>query len=92
MKGRSTRKTGGTVVKDAPVTTAYAGGGSNVAKEAAKRKRGGKAMEKMAGMKAKMNMGRKPRKSGGKVLGGTEWASAQGEGSKPAGRVTDGSV
>jgi hypothetical protein len=49
----------------------YAGGGSNVASEAKSKaegfKRGGKTMKAM-GEKAKMNAGRKPRKSGGGVM------------------------
>lgn len=87
MKGRSGRKTGGTVVKNSPVTTAYSGGDSNVAKEArAARKKGGKVM----GEKAKMNMGRAPRKSGG--ICSADWTAAQGPGTSPPGRVTDGSL
>ena len=49
----------------------YAGGQSNVASEAKNKtegfKRGGKTV-KMDGKKAKADMGRKPRMSGGKVL------------------------
>jgi len=49
----------------------YAGAGSNVAKEAKNKaegfKRGGKTMKAM-GEKAKMNAGRKPRRSGGGVM------------------------
>jgi len=56
----------------------YAGGSSNVASEAKSKsegfKRGGKTV-KMMGGKAKADMGRKPRMSGGKVM-----SSASGPG------------
>jgi hypothetical protein len=56
----------------------YAGGSSNVAAEAKNKsegfKRGGKTV-KMSGDKAKADMGRKPRMSGGKVM-----SSASGPG------------
>ena len=84
MRGRIARKTGGTVVKDAAPKMVYAGADSNVAKEAKQRKRGGKTMGKADGEKAKMDMGRKPRKSGGR-LAGADWSAAQ-KGTAPAGR------
>ena len=87
MRGRIARKTGGTVVKDVAPRTVYAGKDSNVAKEAVKRKAGGKTMGKADGEKAKMDMGRKPRKSGGR-LAGNDWAAAQ-KGTAPAGRKMD---
>lgn len=76
MKGKVQK---GTKANDAPVSTVYAGGSSNVAKEAHNKaegfKRGGKAhkgkhhMEhKLHGAAAKAHAGRKPRKSGGGVL------------------------
>jgi len=84
MRGRIARKTGGTVVKDKAPTMVYAGKDSNVAKEAKQRKAGGKTMGKADGEKAKMDMGRKPRKSGGR-LAGNDWSAAQ-KGTAPAGR------
>jgi hypothetical protein len=87
MRGRIARKTGGTVVKDKAPGTVYAGKGSNTAKEAVQRKAGGKTMGKAEGMKAKMDMGRKPRKSGGR-LAGNDWEAAQ-KGTAPAGRKMD---
>lgn len=84
MKGRIARKTGGTVAKNKAPTDVYAGAGSNVVKEAKKRKHGGKTMDKAEGEKAKAHMGRKPRKSGGR-LAGNEWAAAQ-HGTAPKGR------
>jgi len=65
----------GKTVKDAKVTTAYAGGDSNVAKESRMGtdgfKKGGRAKKdagKAAGLMSKAHAGRKPRKSGGGVF------------------------
>lgn len=62
----------------------YAGGGSNVAKEASSKaegfKKGGKAV-KMAGDKAKAHAGRKPRMSGGKVLSSASTGTARSKSS-----------
>ena len=65
----------GKTVKDTKVTKAYAGGDSNVAKEAHSDtdgfKKGGRAkkhMGKAAGLMSKAHAGRKPRKSGGGVF------------------------
>lgn len=73
---------------DAPVTRAYAGGDSNVAKEAHDRsenfKRGGRAKKnvgKVDGPDAMRNAGRKARASGGRLLssasGGTPRKAAE---------------
>jgi hypothetical protein len=65
--------------------TAYAGGDSNVARDAMKGdsgfKRGGKTGMKAGGMMSKAHAGRKPRKSGGGVFSS---ASGSGESRKPA--------
>ncbi len=46
----------------------YAGGNSNVAKEAAEKKHGGKVVDKPEGKKAKARMDKRPRRaSGGRV-------------------------
>lgn len=46
----------------------YAGGNSNVAKEAAEKKHGGKVVEKPEGKKAKHRMDKRPRRAhGGRV-------------------------
>lgn len=65
----------GKKVSDTKVTTAYAGGNSEVAKEAkagtAGFKKGGRAkksMGKAEGLMSKAHAGRKPRKSGGGVF------------------------
>lgn len=56
--------------KDTAPSEAYAGGGSNAAKELKERKRGGRAQRKfggkISGAPAPANAGRKPRKSGGR--------------------------
>ena len=62
----------------------YAGGQSNVAAEAKNKaegfKRGGKTV-KMDGKKAKADMGRKPRMSGGKVLSSANPGTPRGKSS-----------
>jgi hypothetical protein len=62
----------------------YAGGSSNVASEAKNKsegfKRGGKTV-KMTGSKAKADMGRKPRMSGGKVLSSASAGTPRGKSS-----------
>lgn len=94
MKGRMKRATGGVnqAAQDAGKKNLRYTYQSNVQDEAEERKRGGKVGMKAKGDKAKANMGRMPRKSGGKVLGGTEWAAAQGKGKAAPGRTTDGSL
>lgn len=84
MKGRSKHNTGGVAAKNEAPKVIYAGEGSETAKAAVKRKRGGKTMHKAEGEDAKMHAGRKPRKSGGR-LAGNDWASAQ-RGTAPKGR------
>lgn len=92
MKGRSGRKTGGVVAKNKKPEMAYAGGDSNVAKEADEYKRGGKAIGKMKGEKAKAHMGRAPRKSGGRAGSNMNPLSSAAKGTPPAGRKMDGSL
>lgn len=60
---RARHKKGGVMVANPPVTDAYAGGDSNVVKEAKRRRHGG-ACE---GAKPKMHLGRPGRKSGGRI-------------------------
>lgn len=70
MKGKGQHKLGNPLPKSLSGDF-YAGGQSEVAKEAKDKsegfKRGGKTV-KMDGKKSKADMGRKPRMSGGKVL------------------------
>ena len=56
------------------------------AKEAEARKRGGKAVGKVAGMAAKMHMGRKPRKAGGRVGADSSPLSSAHSGTPAKGR------
>ena len=79
---------------------------SNVNKEAEERKSGGRTKHRAArksggkaahhdmhvhGEHAKHHAGRKPRKSGGRLLGGSDWAKAQ-KSTPPAGRNVSGSI
>jgi len=71
MKGRKNRATGGVAPKDPAPKEVYAGEGSNVVKEALKRKHGGKVdgkdMGKVEGGKARLRLDRPGRKMGGRV-------------------------
>lgn len=71
MKGKMKRAGGGVVPTDEAPREVYAGGGSNVVKEADERKKGGpvkaKKEVKMHGMKTKMRLDRPGRKMGGRV-------------------------
>jgi hypothetical protein len=62
---RARHKKGGVVVASPPVTDAYAGGNSTVAKIAKERKHGGKV--EVDGKKPKMHLGRPGRKTGGRI-------------------------
>jgi len=83
MKGKVKLQTGKNPDKSLGGTF-YAGGGSNVAKESADKsegfKRGGKTV-KMVGAKAKADMGRKPRMSGGKVMSSAAAGTPRGKSS-----------
>jgi hypothetical protein len=68
------RASGGRTVENPPVKTAYAGGSSNVVKEAMERKHGGRTKKEekhekhhVEGHKAKMHLGRPGRKTGGRI-------------------------
>jgi|DEB0MinimDraft_3_1074331.scaffolds.fasta_scaffold05473_5 hypothetical protein len=78
MKNRKRREAGGVNLaaddlRDRPMEYTK---DSNVNREALERKRGGKSVGKAMGDKAKMNVGRKPRKSGGR-LATADWSAAQ---------------
>jgi hypothetical protein len=78
MKGRKNRASGGGMDSPSMGTREYEQDLSSnpesrvnapkITKAAEERKRGGKAMGKVAGMAAKAHMGRKPRKAGGRVV------------------------
>ena len=94
MKGRKTRATGGVnlAAEDLATRPMEYTKDSNVNRAALQRKRGGKTMSKMIeGNMSKADMGRKPRKSGGR-LAGEDWRAAEGKGTPAKGRTTDGDV
>jgi hypothetical protein len=96
MKGRKNRASGGGMdspsmgtreyeqdIRDVPEMRVNA---PKIAKEAEARKRGGKAVGKVAGMAAKMHMGRKPRKAGGRVGADSSPLSSAHSGTPAKGR------
>ncbi len=98
MKGRIKRGTGGVNEaeadeKDKPTDR---NAPNKVASEAeemkkggrAKRKHGGKTEHKAEGEKAKMHMGRKPRKSGGKATSDANPFTSARSGKQPPGHTT----
>ena len=93
MKGRKTRATGGVnlAAEDLRTRPMEYTKDSNVNRAALQRKRGGKTMSKMIeGDMSKADMGRKQRKSGGR-LAGEDWRAAE-KGTPAKGRTTDGNV
>lgn len=78
MKKYTKKNTGGVVAKDTAPSEVYAGGGSNVVKEAKARKRGGKAMGKVHGDKAPKRADRMARKSGGSCVDNPMSSAAKG--------------
>lgn len=93
MKGRSKRASGGVneMSQDAAKKNMRYTYQSNVQDEAEERKRGGKTV-KMSGDKAKMNAGRKPRKSGGRTGSNMNPLSSAASGTPPKGRNVSGSL
>ena len=89
MKGR---KTGGVVVKDAASKPARRNSAPKIMDAAEALKRGGKAIGKMKGEKAKAHMGRAPRKSGGRTGSNMNPLSSAAAGTPPKGHKTDGSL
>ena len=94
MKGRSKRASGGVneMAQDAAKKNMRYTFQSNVNDEAEERKRGGKTVGKMAGAKAKMNAGRKPRKSGGRTGSNMNPLSSAASGTPGKGRNVSGSL
>ena len=94
MKGRSKRASGGVneMAQDAAKKNMRYTYQSNVNDEAEERKRGGKTVGKMAGEKAKMSMGRKPRKSGGRTGSNAAPLSSAAKGTPAPGRNVSGSL
>jgi hypothetical protein len=98
MKGRKNRASGGGMdspsmgtreyeqdMREAPESRVNA---PKITKAAEERKRGGKAVGKVAGMAAKMHMGRKPRKAGGRVGADSSPLSSAHSGTPAKGRHT----
>jgi hypothetical protein len=98
MKGRKNRASGGGMdspsmgareyeqdIRDVPEMRVNA---PKIAKAAEERKRGGKAVGKVAGMAAKAHMGRKPRKSGGRIGSDSSPLSSAHGGTPAKGRHT----
>lgn len=96
MKGRKNRASGGGMdspsmgvreyeqdMREAPESRVNA---PKITKAAEERKRGGKAVGKVAGMAAKMHMGRKPRKAGGRVGADSSPLSSAHSGTPAKGR------
>jgi hypothetical protein len=98
MKGRSARKDGGPtkgvneMAEDAKKKNMRYTFQSNVNDEAEERKRGGKTVGKVKGMKAKANMGRSARKSGGRTGSNMNPLSSAAKGTSAPGRDTSGSL
>ena len=94
MKGRSKRASGGVneAAEDKAKKNMRYTFQSNVNDEAEERKRGGKTMGKMDGKKAKANMGRAARKSGGRAGSNMNPLSSAAKGTPAPGRNVSGSL
>jgi hypothetical protein len=94
MKGRSKRASGGVneMSEDKAKKNMRYTFQSNVNDEAEERKRGGKTIGKMKGAKAKANMGRPARKSGGRTGSNSNPLSSAAKGSPAPGRNVSGSL
>jgi hypothetical protein len=94
MKGRSKRASGGVneMAQDAAKKNMRYTYQSNVNDEAEERKRGGKTVGKVKGDKAKANMGRPARKSGGRAGSNMNPLSSAAAGTPAKGRNVSGSL
>ena len=94
MKGRSKRASGGVneMAQDAAKKNMRYTYQSNVNDEAEERKRGGKTVGKVKGDKAKANMGRAARKSGGRTGSNMNPLSSAASGTPAKGRNVSGSL
>ena len=94
MKGRSKRASGGVneMAQDAAKKNMRYTYQSNVNDEAEERKRGGKTVGKVKGDKAKANMGRAARKSGGRTGSNMNPLSSAAKGTTAPGRDVSGSL
>ena len=94
MKGRSKRASGGVneMAQDAAKKNMRYTYQSNVNDEAEERKRGGKTVGKVKGAKAKADMGRSARKSGGRTGSNMNPMSSAAKGTPAPGRNVSGSL
>lgn len=98
MKGRSARKDGGPtkgvndMAEDAKMKTERRNIAPKIFDEAEARKRGGKTVGKVKGAKAKANMGRSARKSGGRTGSNMNPLSSAAKGTAAPGRDVSGSL
>ena len=94
MKGRSKRASGGVneMAQDMATKNQRYTYQSKVNDEAEERKRGGKAVGKVKGGKGKANMGRMPRKSGGRAGSNMNPLSSAAKGTPAPGRNVSGSL
>ena len=94
MKGRSKRASGGVneMAQDAAMKTERRNIAPKIFDEAEARKRGGKTIGKVKGDKAKANMGRAARKSGGRTGSNMNPLSSAAAGTPAKGRNVSGSL
>jgi hypothetical protein len=98
MKGRIARKDGGPakgvnqMAEDSSKKNMRYTYQSKVNDEAEERKRGGKAVGKVKGAKGKADMGRSPRKSGGRTGSNMNPLSSAAKGTSAPGRDISGSL
>jgi hypothetical protein len=98
MKGRSARKDGGPtkgvneMAEDNSMKNERRVNAPKIFDAAEARKRGGKTVGKVKGAKAKADMGRMPRKSGGRTGSNMNPLSSAAKGTSAPGRDTSGSL
>ena len=94
MKGRSKRASGGVneMAQDMSMKNERRNNAAKIFDEAEARKRGGKTVGKVKGMKGKADMGRKPRKSGGRTGSNMSPLSSAAKGTPAPGRNVSGSL
>jgi hypothetical protein len=94
MKGRSKRASGGVneMAEDAKMKNERRNNAPKIFDAAEARKRGGKTVGKVKGEKAKADMGRMPRKSGGRTGSNMNPLSSAAAGTPAKGRNVSGSL
>lgn len=94
MKGRSKRASGGVnqMAEDMSMKNTRRNNAPKIFDEAEERKHGGKTVGKVKGAKGKADMGRMPRKSGGRTGSNMNPLSSAAKGTNAPGRDTSGSL